>query len=101
MRTIVLDLPDTIAKYGPELMHVFQAMIYKLNTNREKGFADVPLPKLVTGAGSELVELRSECKADRPNPTRILNEAVDVANMGVLVGVKSLRTTRGELKCQT
>ena len=88
-------LPEDLEPYVKDLEYIFQSMMYKLSMNSHKGFTNVPLVDLMTGAQEETAELSEAF--EKGNPFKIFEEGVDVANMGLLVAIKSLEYTPRKL----
>ena len=96
MKSMQIDVPDDLNEYVPELRHLFQSMVYKLNNNRHKGFIrNIGVGDLFKGITAERIELLNAI--DDESLSNMLAEGVDVANMAVLMGIKCLRITKEEI----
>lgn len=95
MTQLTVNVPLDIEHYVPELRYFMESMVYKLNTNRHKGFAtDVEFGSLHMGMFNELNEATSA--ALNESQFAYYMECVDVANMAWLAALSALRMTKDQ-----
>lgn len=95
VKRMVVNIPDSIKEYEPELRFFIDTMIQKLNINRHKGFCDhSTVEELVNLTRRELDEMQQAF--DDESQFNFFLECVDVSNMAWLTGLKALRMTKDE-----
>jgi hypothetical protein len=97
MPSLTIHLPDEVAHYAPHVQYFLQTMVNKLYTNRHKGFAETTsVDNLRRGLQSEVNELITAIADEECGQFEAYVEAVDVANMSLLTGMKLIQITREE-----
>lgn len=94
---ITIDIPEGMEEYAPWLRYFVQSMIIKLYINRHKGFGEsVPYDDLERGLTKEFEEFMGARKEKSQYAT--LDECVDIANFGFLLGHRTLTLSRPEFE---
>jgi len=94
---MVINVPDEIAHYEPELRYFVDTMVQKLHINRHKGFAEVTELHVLRGQVQDEVDEMNQAFTKESQFAFFL-ECVDVANQAWLVALKALRVTKAEWK---
>ena len=93
---IQIPIPESVAPYAHDIQAFVTYMVYKLATNRHKGWADKSdVAKMIRGAEEEMEELKEAIRAKEPQFNALM-EAVDVANMMLLCGIAITLNSRVE-----
>lgn len=81
---VAIQIPPELKDYGPELQRFWDAQIYKLRRNANKGkWEDVPLDQAVRLFENEVQEMHAAIF--HGSTSEILMECADVANMALIV----------------
>lgn len=93
MGQILINVPDEIAEYAPDLQYFMQTMVQKLHTNRHKGFCtNNDLPASLNSLSAEVDETYEAVV--NGGQFECFVECADVANQAWLVGLVATRMTR-------
>jgi len=83
-KPLMIAVPDELASLRPDLQRFFDAMIYKLRRNKNKGrWEDLNLERSFELLQGEVVEL-DQALAEGSS-VEVLMEAADVANFALIV----------------
>lgn len=83
MKTLTIQLPDTVEQYEHDIRRFIDAMVYKLDVHSSKGrWSDLDINKAISLMKGEIVEL--EEAAQIGNLIQILLESADVANFAMI-----------------
>ena len=95
VKRMIINIPDSIKEYEPELRFFIDTMVQKLNINRHKGFCEQStVGELVNLTRQELDEMNTAHVEE--SQFNFFLECVDVSNMAWLSGLKAMRMTRDE-----
>ena len=95
VKRMIINIPDSIKEYEPELRFFIDTMVQKLNINRHKGFCGhSTVEELINLTRRELDEMHQA--HDEESQFNFFLECVDVSNMAWLAGLKALRMTKDE-----
>ena len=79
-----ISVPDELAELRPDLQRFFDAMIYKLRRNKNKGrWEGLDLKRTFEKLETELKELNEAL--EEGSSAEILMEAADVANFALII----------------
>jgi hypothetical protein len=93
MAHMMIHVPEELVPFRADLEYFVATMARKLHINRHKGFAENDnLVDLLNGLQNEVAELELAVKDESQFATML--EAVDVANMAFLVGLRAIRMDR-------
>lgn len=82
-KPLQIAVPDELSELRPDLQRFFDAMIYKLRRNKNKGrWSDVSLDRAIELMQLEVDELRAA--AAEGSTAEILMEGADIANFAMI-----------------
>ena len=96
---IKIHLPDDVAEYGPDLEFFMSLMVRKLYMNRHRGWADnMSINDGLEGVAREFEEMVDAIRGE--SSFSAIVEAVDVANMALIVYLTLSRQIRPQYEAQ-
>jgi len=89
MNHIVINIPEEVEQYAPEIRRFVEAMVYKLGVHSKKGkWENVSVIDCLGKLDGEVAELRQAVQ--RGNMVEELLEAADVANYALIISAKAM-----------